>query len=81
MFEGYSHVPLTDVDTVSGIPPVERYTYVFNNENEQLDHIFVSNAIKMRGAQVDHLHVNNWQALISERASDHDPSIALLRMC
>ena len=72
---------LTDVDEVAGIPPVERYTYVFDQGNEQLDHIFVSNAIAARGVEVEHVHVNNWAQNIDLRASDHDPSITKLKIC
>ena len=72
---------LTDVDEVANIANVERYTYVFDQGNEQLDHLFVSNSIAARGAEVEHIHVNNWAADISLRASDHDPSVAKLRVC
>ncbi|THG99672.1 hypothetical protein EW026_g2728 [Hermanssonia centrifuga] len=36
---------LFEVDEIANISIVERYTYVFDNENEQLDHIFVSKAV------------------------------------
>lgn len=72
---------LTDVDEVANIADVERYTYVFDQGNEQLDHLFVSNAIAARGVQVEHIHVNNWAANIDLRASDHDPSVAKLTVC
>ncbi|KAI5116998.1 hypothetical protein M0805_002667 [Coniferiporia weirii] len=72
---------LTDVDEVAGIEDVERYTYVFDQNNEQLDHLFVSGAIANRGVEVEHIHVNNWASDISLRASDHDPSVAKLQVC
>ncbi|KAJ3546268.1 hypothetical protein NM688_g5532 [Phlebia brevispora] len=71
---------LFDVDVLADVPPVERYTYVFDHQNEQLDHIFVSKAISERKVEVDHVHVNNWQPSISARGSDHDPSVARLRI-
>lgn len=72
---------LKEVDEVAGIPDVERYTYVFDQNNEQLDHVFVSNAIASRGVEVEHVHVNNWAPNIDARASDHDPSVARIRVC
>lgn len=72
---------LMDVDEVAGIEDVERYTYVFDQNNEQLDHLFVSKAIAGYGVKVEHIHINNWASTISERASDHDPSVARLRVC
>lgn len=72
---------LTDIDEVSNIPPVERYTYVFDQSSEQLDHIFVSDAIKGRGTQAEHVHVNNWAPSLDARASDHDPTVAMINVC
>ncbi|KAK7681573.1 hypothetical protein QCA50_015306 [Cerrena zonata] len=72
---------VSELDEISGIDPVERYTYVFDQNTEQLDHIFVSNAIAERGTKVEHVHVNNWAPSFSARVSDHDPSVALLKVC
>ncbi|KAL5512830.1 hypothetical protein ACEPAG_3096 [Sanghuangporus baumii] len=72
---------LTDVDGLAGIPDIERYTYVFDQNNEQLDHLFVSNAITSRELEVEHIHVNNWASSVSARASDHDPSVARVGVC
>ncbi|KAL5482777.1 hypothetical protein ACEPAI_9372 [Sanghuangporus weigelae] len=72
---------LMDVDGLAGIPDVERYTYVFDQNNEQLDHLFVSNAITSRELEVEHIHVNNWASSVSARASDHDPSVARVGVC
>lgn len=70
-----------EVDALANITPVERYTYVFDQNNEQLDHIFVSKAISEREVEVEHVHVNNWAEQLSDRASDHDPTVARLRVC
>jgi len=70
-----------ELDEISGSAPEERYTYVFDQNTEQLDHIFVSPVVALRGTQVEHVHVNNWASTISLRASDHDPSVARLRVC
>ncbi|KLO04878.1 DNase I-like protein [Schizopora paradoxa] len=72
---------LHEVDEVANIPPVERYTYVFDQQNEQLDHLFVSSAIASRGLEVEHVHVNQFSETIEMRGSDHDPSIAKLNIC
>ncbi|KDR77188.1 hypothetical protein GALMADRAFT_225318 [Galerina marginata CBS 339.88] len=72
---------LTDIDEVAKIPVVERYSYVFDQNSEQLDHALVSDAIKVRGAKFEHIHVNNWSPQLSARASDHDPSVGEIRIC
>lgn len=72
---------LTEMDENSGVEPVEMYTYVFDQNSEQLDHIFVSDAIASRGTAVEHVHVNNWSPTLSARTSDHDPSVAKLKIC
>ncbi|KAJ7288401.1 DNase I-like protein [Mycena rebaudengoi] len=72
---------LTEIDEVAKIPPVERYTYVFDNNCEALDHMFISPSIARRGADAEHLHVNNWAAKFDDRVSDHDPTVAKVRLC
>ncbi|KAG6844606.1 hypothetical protein H0H87_005540 [Tephrocybe sp. NHM501043] len=77
--------PVTDVlieaDEVAGVPDVERYTYVYDQNSEALDHIFVSNAIAKRGVDVEHIHVNNWASSLAGRISDHDPSVGRIKLC
>ncbi|KAH8108668.1 Endonuclease/exonuclease/phosphatase [Phellopilus nigrolimitatus] len=80
VFKGFDGF-LADADEIAGVPDVERYTYVFAQNNEQLDHIFVSDAIKARGVSVEHIHINNWAANVDERGSDHDPSVAKVAIC
>lgn len=70
-----------EIDEVADVPPVERYTYVFDQNTEQLDHIFLSPALSKRQAQVEHIHVNNWSPSLSLRVSDHDPSVAKVHLC
>ena len=72
---------LTELDVAADVPPVERYTYVFDQNSQQLDHLFVSSAIVARGTGVEHVHVNNWAASVGAMASDHDPSVAQARIC
>lgn len=80
VFSSFSSI-LFEVDELANIPPVERYTYVFNQNNEQLDHVFVSKAIRNRGVEVEHIHVNNWAPTINARASDHDPTVVRMKVC
>ncbi|KAI0685216.1 DNase I-like protein [Cytidiella melzeri] len=70
-----------DINDVSGVPPVERYTYVYEQHTQEIDHVFVSDAIARRGTEVEHVHVNTWARSVSERASDHDPTVARVRVC
>ncbi|KAG5341630.1 hypothetical protein C0989_008609 [Termitomyces sp. Mn162] len=77
--------PLTDVltetDEVAGVPEVERYTYVFDQNSEALDHVFVSDALVQCGVEIEHVHVNNWAPTLSQRTSDHDPSVGRISLC
>ncbi|KAI0030438.1 Endonuclease/exonuclease/phosphatase [Vararia minispora EC-137] len=70
-----------DVDALAGIPLEERYTYVYDQNCQQLDHVFVSKAIADRGVEIEHVHVNVWARSIRERASDHDPTAGRIKVC
>ncbi|KAI0643156.1 DNase I-like protein [Trametes meyenii] len=73
---------LTELDVAARTRLVERYTYLFDQNSEQLDHLFVSPAIVARhGISVEHVHVNNWAPSLSARASDHDPTVARVHVC
>ncbi|ETW81750.1 hypothetical protein HETIRDRAFT_125191 [Heterobasidion irregulare TC 32-1] len=72
---------LFEADELANVPLVERYTYVFDQNSEALDHVFVSAAVARRGIKVEHVHVNNWSPSLDARASDHDPSVARVRIC
>ncbi|KAG8811291.1 hypothetical protein FRC17_002539, partial [Serendipita sp. 399] len=72
-------VHLQDIDEAAGVPPTERYTYVFDMNSQQLDHAFISSKLQ-KGAEVEHLHVNNW-VKYSARTSDHDPSVSRIKIC
>lgn len=69
---------LADLDAVAGIKPAERYTYLFDGQAQQLDHMFVSEALR-KGAEYEHVHVNTWVG--DAQISDHDPSVARLDVC
>lgn len=72
---------VSEVDDVAGLASEEKYTYVFDNLNEQLDHMFVSPAVAGREVEVEHIHVNSWAPNVNTRTSDHDPSVARVRVC
>ncbi|OAP61456.1 hypothetical protein AYL99_03659 [Fonsecaea erecta] len=74
---------LLNMDDVAGIAPTERYTYLFDNSCEELDHMFVSPKLAgSPGARPDiqHVHVNTW-VTYADQKSDHDPSVAMLNIC
>ncbi|KII86960.1 hypothetical protein PLICRDRAFT_113396 [Plicaturopsis crispa FD-325 SS-3] len=72
---------LTDADEVASIENVERYTYTYDQNSQQLDHIFVSDAIKSRGLEAEHVHVNSWAKDYDARSSDHDPTVVSFKIC
>ncbi|KAI0360124.1 DNase I-like protein [Trametes cingulata] len=80
---------LQDANEVAGVPPEERYTYVYDQHAQEIDHVLVSDAIAQRrngltagsGVEVEHVHVNTWAGSIGERASDHDPTVVRLWVC
>jgi predicted extracellular nuclease len=72
---------LVEVDEAAELSALDRYTYIFDQNHQQLDHMFVSNAIAKRKVEVEHIHVNNWSPSYEARISDHDPSVARVRVC
>jgi len=70
---------LTDMDNVAGIEKSERYTYLFDMNAQELDHMFVSKALR-DNAQFEHVHINTWVDR-NAQISDHDPSVARFDVC
>lgn len=58
------------------LPENERYSFIFEGNAQQIDHILVSNSLR-DGAKVDAVHVNT---PTGRAASDHDPVAALLKI-
>jgi hypothetical protein len=56
------------------LPPEERFSYIFEGNAQQIDHILVSNALSA-GAQFDIVHRNT---LFGEINSDHDALVTRL---
>jgi len=65
----------TDLATL--LPTQERYSYEFDGNAQQLDHILVTSRLA-QGAQYDAVHINSEFA--GDRPTDHDPQLTLLRM-
>ena len=59
------------------LEPDERYSFVFQGNSQQLDHVLVSEALA-DGVEVDVVHVNVEFAEDPTRASDHDPVLVTL---
>ncbi|KAF7539636.1 hypothetical protein G7054_g1914 [Neopestalotiopsis clavispora] len=73
---------LQDLDVVAGIPEVERYTYLYDMNSQELDHVFVSPAVAgaSTAPQFEHVHVNTWVDY-DDQVSDHDPSVGKFDLC
>lgn len=71
---------LGDLDAAAGIPTAERYTYLYDMNSQELDHVFVSPALAAANTGFEHLHVNTWVAY-DDATSDHDPSVAKFDLC
>ena len=44
---------LHDANDVAEVPPAERYTYAYDQHAQEIDHVFVSDAIAKRGGEVE----------------------------
>ncbi|KAL1795973.1 hypothetical protein ACET3X_006197 [Alternaria dauci] len=71
---------LKDMDEVAKIDKVERYTYLFDMNAQELDHMFVSPSLAKSRSEFEHLHLNTWPEFDAQ-VSDHDPSVARLDVC
>ncbi|KAH8880532.1 DNase I-like protein [Thozetella sp. PMI_491] len=71
---------LVDLDVAANIELNERYTYTFGSSMEELDHVFVSQAIADKGVEAEHIHVNTW-VNYDDATSDHDPTVAKINVC
>ncbi len=62
-------------DLIATLPQSERYTYVFEGNSQAIDHILLSNYLKIRPFAYDVVHVNSEFAT---QASDHEPQVVRL---
>lgn len=60
---------------INDIPEDERYSFIFQGNSQELDHILVSDSL-VNTAEVDIVHTNAEFNETSERASDHDPIVS-----
>lgn len=61
-------------DLSGALPANEHYSYVYEGNSQQLDHMLTSSA--PRGVNYRIVHLN---AEFADQASDHDPQVARLR--
>lgn len=64
------------VDLIHTLPANERYTYLYQGNSQDLDHILVSPALSSL-ASYDIVHVN---AEFATQASDHDPAVVRIEL-
>lgn len=55
------------------LAPAERYSYNYNGNSQEIDHIFVTNAMLDFNPQIDPVHINS---NFMFRTSDHDPVLS-----
>ena len=60
-----------------GLPAAERYSYIFEGNSQELDHMLVSGALHGPGQRFEVVHLN---CEFSGAPSDHDPLLARLRL-
>lgn len=60
-----------------GLPAAERYSYIFEGNSQELDHMLVSRALHGLGPRFEAVHLN---CEFSGAPSDHDPLLARLRL-
>ena len=59
------------------LPAAERYSYIFEGNSQELDHMLVSRALHDLGPRFEVVHLN---CEFSGAPSDHDPLLARLRL-
>lgn len=62
-------------NTTAALPASERYSFIFQGNSQQLDHILLSDALN-QAPEFDIVHANSEFPETPERASDHDPLLA-----
>lgn len=60
---------------VNNIAEDERYSFIFQGNSQQLDHILVSDSL-FNNAEIDIVNINSEFAATESLASDHDPVLA-----
>ncbi len=65
---------------LANVEPTERYSFVFQMNSQQLDHVLVSPSLASGGIKMEFPHINTW-ANPSTRVSDHDPVVVGFNVC
>ena len=73
----YGGGPQALFNLADGLPAIERYSYIFEGNSQELDHILVSRALHDLGPRFEVVHLN---CEFSGAPSDHDPLLARLRL-
>ncbi|WP_052055374.1 lamin tail domain-containing protein [Myxosarcina sp. GI1] len=60
---------------INNIPEDERYSFIFEGNSQELDHVLVSDSL-LNDANIDIVHLNAEFAETEQSASDHDPVVA-----
>jgi predicted extracellular nuclease len=62
------------------LEPEERYSFIFQGNSQSLDHILISDNLRLIDPDFDVVHVNTEFAETASRASDHDPLVVALNL-
>ena len=73
----YGGGPQVLFNLADGLPARERYSYIFEGNSQELDHMLVSRALLDLGPRFEVVHLN---CEFSGAPSDHDPLVARLRL-
>ena len=73
----YGGGPQVLFNLADGLPAAERYSYIFEGNSQELDHMLVSRALHDLGPRFEVVHLN---CEFSGAPSDHDPLLARLRL-
>ncbi len=83
-FNGFTWEPAVQALIAKGLtdladllPANERYSYVFDGNSQELDHLLASNSF-VGGSQFDSVHLNAELSDTAQVSSDHDPLLARL---
>ncbi len=83
-FNGFTWEPAVQALVAKGLtdladllPAQERYSYVFDGNSQELDHLLASGNF-IGGSQFDAVHLNAELSDTAQLSSDHDPLLALL---
>lgn len=69
---------MVSTDEVAKVPPEERYTTTIGQNSLQYDHAFISPRLQTGGAEVEHIHINNW---VQRTGHGRDPSVSRVKFC